>query len=299
MEPVVTNDPSAVSVQRKCQLAGLAHSSYYRHLRAVAKVDLEELTLRDQIQRICLEMNRYGYRRVRAELHRRGFNVNHKRVLALMRRDNLLCLRKKRWRTTTDSQHGYRVYPNLLKTVTVTGVNQVWIADITYVRLPHEFVYLAVVLDAYSRRAIGWALRGHLDTALSLSALQMALETRTITSGLIHHSDRGVQYAATDYTALLTKNGIAISMSRKGNPYDNAKAESFMKTLKYEEVLINEYQTIEEAQASLAHFIEIVYNHKRLHSALDYKPPVEFENDFANSLYSKPSTLTDQISVPL
>lgn len=297
MEPIVVQDQTAVSMQRKCQLAGIARSSYYRHRCSAAKDDPEEIDIRDQIQRICLEMNRYGYRRVTAELHRRGRSVNHKRVLALMRKDNLLCLRKKRWISTTNSMHGYRVYPNLAQGLVLTHLNQLWVADITYVRLVREFVYLAVILDAFSRRAIGWALRRHLDMQLSLSALEMALATRTVAPGSIHHSDRGVQYAATDYIDILTKNGIAISMSRRGNPYDNAKAESFMKTLKHEEVLLNEYESFDEALANLGRFIEVVYNTKRLHSSLDYRPPVEFETDFLNSLNLKPSTLTVEATV--
>jgi transposase InsO family protein len=196
-----------------------------------------------------------------------------------MRRNNLLCRRKKKYRiATTDSKHAYRVYPNLVKKMEITRPDQVWISDITYIRLPEEFVYLAVVLDAFTRRAIGWALQRHLDVSLSLNALKMAISTRTVTAGLVHHSDRGVQYAATEYTDLLKQNKITISMSGLGNPYDNAKAESFMKTLKHEEVLINEYDTIDDARQSIAHFIDDVYNRKRLHSSLGYMPPVEFEN---------------------
>lgn len=297
MEPVVAQDQPAVSIQLKCQLAGIARSSYYRHRHAVAKDDPEEIELRDQIQHICLEMNRYGYRRVTAELHRRGRMVNHKRVLSLMRTDNLLCLRKKRWISTTNSAHGYRVYPNLAQGLVLTHLNQLWVADITYVHLVREFVYLAVILDAFSRRTIGWALRRHLDTQLSLCALEMALATRTVAPDLIHHSDRGVQYAANDYIDLLTKNGIAVSMSRRGNPYDNAKAESFMKTLKHEEVSLNEYETFQEAFQHIGYFIDVVYDQKRLHSALGYKPPAEFEHEFLNSLNQKQPTLTHRKTV--
>lgn len=242
-------------------------------------------------------MNRYGYRRVTAELHRRGCIINHKRILALMRKDNLLCLKKKRWLCTTNSSHAYRVYPNLARDVVLTHLNQLWVADITYVRLARQFVYLAVVLDAFSRRAIGWAVRLHLDTQLSLAALERALTMRTVSPGLIHHSDRGVQYAAGEYIDLLTKNHIAISMSRKGNPYDNAKAESFMKTLKHEEVLLNEYETLDDAHANIGRFIDKVYNTKRLHSSLGYRPPVEFKADFLHSLNPHSSTLTNDQTV--
>lgn len=298
MEPVIAQNQSSVALQRRCYLAGIARSSYYRRRDAVTGDDPKEVELRDQIQRICLGMNRYGYRRITAELQRRSFKINHKRVLRLMRKDNLLCLRKKRWICTTNSSHAYRVYPNLTTGLVLTHPNQLWVADITYVRLVHEFVYLAVILDAFSRRAIGWALRCHLDMQLSLSALEMALATRTVLPGLIHHSDRGVQYAAGNYTDLLTKNGIEISMSRRGNPYDNATAESFIKTLKHEEVLLNEYETLDEALANIGHFIEVVYNSKRLHSSLGYRPPVEFETDFLNSLSQKLSTLMAETTVP-
>jgi transposase InsO family protein len=230
-------------------------------------------------------------------LHDLGYKINHKRVLGLMRKDNLLCLRKKKWIHTTDSSHGYRVYPNLASGLIPNRPNQLWVADITYIRLVREFVYLAVILDVFSRRAIGWALSRHIDTNLSLTALRMALATRNVEPGLIHHSDRGVQYAATDYTDLLRKNNIAISMSRRGNPYDNAYAESFMKTLKYEEVLLNEYETFDEAKMNLTRFIEIVYNRKRLHSSLGYRSPERFEADFTKSLYQKQSTLTTDLTV--
>ncbi len=224
-----------------------------------------------------MEMPVYGYRRMTAQLQREGFRVNHKRVLRLMREDNLLCLRKRAFVHTTDSAHGFSMYPNLVPTLKVTGLNQLWIADIPYVRLRCEFIYRAVILDAYSRRCIGWCLERSLHTDLTLAALRMALRSREVGAGLVHHSDRGVQYAAHAYTALLTAHGIRMSMSRRGNPYDNAQVESFMKTLKYEEVHINEYETLEEASASIGHFLDEVYNHKRLHAALGTCPPAEFE----------------------
>jgi putative transposase len=237
---------------------------------------------------VCDEYTNYGYRRATRELRRRGLCVGRKRIRALMRKENLHCRRKKRWIQTTDSRHGYRIYPNLAQTMVLDRPNQLWVADITYIRLVTEFVYLAVILDAYSRRAVGWALSRHIDTALTLAALQKALQTRTVESGLVHHSDRGVQYASTDYVALLESKNITISMSRKGNPYDNAKAESFMKTLKTEEVSISDYETFSEVKEQIDRFIGIVYNNKRLHSALDYTTPAEFEEHYI----TRSSTLT-------
>lgn len=287
MYPLMAEASSTVPVKLMCTLAQLPRCGYYRSLhREHAGDDPEELRLRDQIQQICLRMSRYGYRRVTAELHRRGYPVNHKRVLRLLRKDNLLCLRRKRWIRTTDSRHGYRVYPNLARDMTVTDPNQLWVADITYIRLVHEFVYLAVILDAFSRRTIGWALGRSLDTSLTIAALQMALSTRHTMAGLVHHSDQGVQYAAHEYVALLTANNIAISMGRKGNPYDNATAESFIKTLKHEEVHLNDYNSFFDAYDNISHFIEIVYNHNRLHSALGYRPPAEYEACYLHSQLS-------------
>src|SRR5438445_3111190 len=224
-------------------------------------------------------MASYGRRRITHELRRGGWQVNSKRVHRLMREDNLLCVRKRKFVATTDSNHGRKVYPNLAREMVLTDVDQLWVADITYIRLEVEFVYLAVVLDAYSRRVIGWELDRTLEDELSLAALRMALESRSPAPGLVHHSDRGVQYASGDYTDLLKDHQITISMSRKGNPYDNAFCESFMKTLKYDEVHRQEYRDLAEARASIEHFLERVYNQKRLHSALGYRPPVEFEQD--------------------
>jgi putative transposase len=236
------------------------------------------MDLRGQIQEIALRWPAYGYRRVHAELLRQGWKVNHKPVLQLMRADNLLCLRRRRFLLcTTDSQHGLPTYPNLAKEMTLTGIDQLWIADITYIRLQVEFVYLAVLLDAFSRRCIGWALQRTLEAALALEALRMAIRQRRPRPGLVHHSDRGVQYASRDYTAQLEQHGIRISMSRTAMPYDNAQAESFIKTLKYEEVYRTEYCNLEEAKASIGEFLEKIYNRQRLHSALGYRPPLEFE----------------------
>jgi transposase InsO family protein len=260
---------------------GLSRSTIWRQLRQPSTSNEEELELRSQIQTIALEMRAYGYRLLTAELHRRGLKVNHKRVLRLLREDNLLCLRQRAFVRTTDSRHNLRVYPNLARNLPLSNINQLWVADITYIRLLREFIYLAVLLDAFSRRCIGWAISRHIDTQLTLAALQMALNTRTIRAGLIHHSDQGVQYAAADYVAVLHEHKIEISMSRTGNPYDNAKAERFMRTLKYEEIYMNDYETLAEVRASIEHFIETVYNRKRLHSAIGYRPPVEFEGSLA------------------
>ena len=233
--------------------------------------------LRDEVQRIALESPCYGWRRVTAELLRRGWTVNHKRVRRIMREDNLLCLRRRKFVVTTDSNHRQPVYPNLAASMVLTGIDQLWVADITYIRLETELVYLAVVLDAHSRRVIGWALGPTLESHLAIAALQMALRRRSPTAGLVHHSDRGIQYASKDYTHLLKEHRIAISMSRKGNPYDNATCESFLKTLKYEEVYRQEYRDQGEVLDSIGGFIESVYNERRLHSALGYRPPSEFE----------------------
>ena len=239
------------------------------------------MELRDARQRIALEWPCYGRPRITEELRRQGWRVNPKRVYRLMREDNLLCVRRRKFVVTTDSNHGRRIYPNLARELVLTGVNQLWIADITYIRLQEEFVFLAAILDAFSRRVIGWALDRNLDDELTLTALRVALANRVPLPGLVHHSDRGSQYASGDYIALLEANQIRISMSRKGNPWDNAACESFMKTLKYEEVYRNEYRDLAEARASIGEFLEKVYNQKRLHSALGYMPPAEFEAQVA------------------
>ena len=259
-----------------CQLGQVSRASLYRFVPDAEHAD-SDLDLRDEIQRVALEFPCYGRPRITAELKRRGWKVNHKRVGRIMREDNLLCLRKRKFVATTDSNHNFRVYPNLAGSMELTGIDQLWIADITYIRLETEFVYPAVVLDAYSRRVIGWALDRSLEDDLAIAALQMAFRRRRLADGLTHHSDRGVQYASNDYTGLLKEHGVRISMSRSGNPYDNATCESFMKTLKYEEVYRQEYRNLADARASIERFIEKVYNAKRLHSALGYRPPVEFE----------------------
>jgi transposase InsO family protein len=265
------------------EAVGLSRSMISRRLHSVDKVAVatsSEVELRGQIQSVALEMRSYGYRRITKELQRRGIKVNHKRVLRLLRVDNLLCLRRRAYVRTTDSKHTLTVYPNLARDLVLSKINQLWVADITYIRLQREFVYLAVVLDAFSRCCVGWALMRRIDAQLSLAALRMALNTRTIAPGLMHHSDQGAQYACRDYVELLLQHNIQISMSRPANPYDNAKAERFMRTLKYEEVYMNDYETFTEVRNSVEHFIEAVYNKKRLHSAIGYLPPVEFEASF-------------------
>jgi transposase InsO family protein len=263
------------------QLSQISRAGFYRQQARVPRRGDLDMDLRDAIQRIALEMPSYGRPRMTWELRNRGWKVNPKRVYRLMREDNLLCVRRRKFVVTTDSAHGLRVYPNRARQMMLTDVDQLWRADITYIRLREEFVYLAVIVDGYSRRAIGWALDRSLETELPLTALRMALSRRTIGGGLVHHSDRGVQYASREYTGLLKERGIAISMSRKGNPWDNAACESFIKTLKYEEVYRNEYRDLAEARASIQQFLEGIYNRKRLHSALGYVPPAEFEAHLA------------------
>ncbi|NJN06048.1 MAG: IS3 family transposase [Rhodobacteraceae bacterium] len=265
------------TIERMVELGRVSRPGFYRFLRGSPAAAHDDMDLRDAIQRIALAWPSYGRPRITAELRRQGWVVNPKRVYRLMRQDNLLCVRKRKFVITTDSSHGRKIYPNLARHMVLTGVDQLWVADLTYIRLTEEFVYLAVILDAYSRRVIGWALDRTIEDDLAIAALRMALARRVALPGLVHHSDRGSQYASGDYTDLLKNHGIVISMSRKANPWDNATCESFLKTLKYEEVLRNEYRDLADARASIRDFLEKVYNEKRLHSALGYRPPVEFE----------------------
>lgn len=267
----------------------LPRSTYYHQSKSNAVNDSELIAL---IEAVIEEFPGYGYRRVTRELHRRNKIVNHKKVLRIMRDWELTRKTKRRWIKTTDSRHTHRIYPNLIKNLVVTVPNQVWTADITYIDIRSGFIYLAVILDLFARRAIGYSISRNINTALCLAALTMAIVHRKPSTGVIHHSDRGVQYAAHEYVAALLQYGFLISMSRKGNPYDNAKAESFFKTLKVEEVYLWEYRTLEDVQIRLPFFIQEVYNCKRLHSSLGYRPPVEFEELFFKTLKPWPTALT-------
>lgn len=266
-------------------MLGISRSSFYYRPRSLTK-QVQDADLIDQIDQIIGEYSGYGTRRVTEELKRRGWNVNRKRIQRIMREHNLLHVVKKRWIATTDSKHSLTVYPNVAKDLIVTGPNQLWAADITYIRILTSFVYLAVILDVFSRKAVGHALSRSLEKELCLSALRMALDQRQPHPGCVHHSDRGVQYASLDYVDLLKERGLIVSMSGKGNPYDNAFAESFFKTLKYEEVYLWEYKTFQDVVERIPFFIEQVYNKKRLHSSLGYLPPNEFEALHSNNALS-------------
>ena len=257
---------------------GLTRSSYY--YRSVDKPLWErkrDADLQDRIEQLVCQFPGYGYRRVTKQLQREGMQVNHKKVLRIMRESSLLCAVKRSYKRTTNSQHPYPRYPNLIRDKTVSWMDQIWVADITYIRIATSFVYLAVILDSCSRKVIGYAISNRLDTDLALAALKMALAERHPAAGCIHHSDQGVQYASTEYIKELKDHGFLISMSRKGNPYDNAQAESFFKTLKYEEVNLWNYRTLDDVLSRVPYFIQEVYNTKRLHSSLGYVPPEEYE----------------------
>jgi putative transposase len=289
----MTPPQGSLTIERMCALAEVSRASYYRQWRQTTPGE-EEVALRDVLQRLAVAHRHYGYRRLTALVRRQGWAVNHKRVLRLMRTDNLLRLRRRAFvPAATDSRHGWHVVPNRARGMALTGLDQLWVADITYLRLLEEFAFLAVVLDAFSRRVLGWAVDVHLQASLALAALQMALAARRPAPGsLIHHSDRGVQYACGDYSALLAAHGIQPSMSRIGSPYDNAKAESFMKTLKQEEVDGRAYRDADEARGSIGTFIEEVYNRQRLHSALAYLTPTEFEASL------RPEALSPSLCLP-
>ncbi|MEK6935832.1 MAG: IS3 family transposase [Nanoarchaeota archaeon] len=271
-------DKNSIPISKICPILNFSRDSYYKW--KTRRVIITSPSLKKEIQGIALEFPFYGYRRITKELHRRDLLVNHKKVLQIMREDNLLCRRKNAFKpVTTQSDHDLEIYSNLINNLKVTGLNQLWVGDITYIRLVDEFIYLASILDVFSRKCIGWSLKRDIDTSLALNALIMALHNRKKIGfdNLIHHSDRGLQYASNDYVKILQENKIKISMSRKGNPYDNAFAESFNKTIKVEEIYINDYETFEEAYKNIKKFIELVYNKKRLHSSIGYIPPEEYE----------------------
>jgi transposase InsO family protein len=281
-----------LSVERMCQQAGISRAGFYRSLQQREPVD-EDMEVRSAIQLIFAEhKRRYGYRRVSKELRRRGMLVNHKRVQRLMREDNLLAVQPKAFVITTDSNHDLEVYLNLASRMKLTGVNQLWVADITYIRLHREWVFLAVILDAFSRKVVGWELDRTLAARLPVAALEKAIAKRKPPPGVVHHSDRGVQYASDVYVVVLQKHGMIPSMSRPANPYDNASCESFMKTLKREEIYANEYRDLDHLRANIAEFIDSYYNRVRLHSALGYKPPEEFEQAANASTISQGATMS-------
>jgi putative transposase len=270
-----------LSIERMCRLAGVSRAGFYRGLEASYGVQ-QDMELRSEMQRIAVDhRRRYGYRRMGVELQQRGFYVNHKRVLRLMREDNLLALRRRKFVRTTESQHCLPIHLNLAGRMKLTGLNQLWVADITYIQLRTEFVFLAVILDGYSRKVIGWALERHMTTTLVLTALQQALAERQPPPGLVHHSDQGVQYASAEYVQVLEQHGILLSMSRAGNPYDNATCESWIKTLKVEEIYAHQYQDFQDLRSHLVEFIEQYYNRCRLHSALGYRSPEALERHLA------------------
>jgi len=281
-----------LSIERMCQLAGVSRAGFYRSLQERQPIE-EDMEVRSTIQVILAEhKRRYGYRRVGKELRRRGMLVNHKRVQRLMREDNLLAVQPKAFVITTDSDHDLEVYLNLASRMKFTGINQLWVADITYIRLHREWVFLAVVLDALSRKVVGWELDRTLAARLPIAALEKAIAERKPPSGVVHHYDSGVQHASSVYVAVLQKHGMIPSMSRPANPYDNASCESFMKTLKREEIYANEYRDLDHLRANVAEFIDNYYNRVRLHSALGYKPPEEFEQDANASKISQGATLS-------
>lgn len=280
---IISDSLDSVSVNRAAELLEVSRSGFYKWFQRSIRPDSDpnlEIQIREEIQNIVIEFPGYGYRRVTIELQNRDYSVKEKIVRKFMKEDNLLCVKRRFRLQTTDSNHGEKIYPNLARYLKITGVNQLWVADITYIQLSKEFVFLAVIIDVFSRRCIGWELSRHIDTDLTLNALRNAFRTRkgNDLNILIHHSDQGVQYASKEYVDCLKRHGILVSMSRKGNPYDNAFAESFIKTLKCEEVYLNEYGTFNDALTNIDRFIEEVYNSKRLHSSIGYKSPISFEN---------------------
>jgi putative transposase len=281
-----------LSIERMCQLAQVSRAGFYRSLQE-QQPRQEEMEVRARMQQIVLaHRRRYGYRRVTAELRRQGLLVNHKRVARMMREDNLLAVQPRAFVVTTDSKHEFEVYLNLARRMKLTGINQLWVADITYIRLPTEFVYLAVILDSFSRKVVGWALERTLATRLVKAALLQAIAERQPPPGLVHHSDRGVQYAANEYVQVLQEHQMIPSMSRPANPYDNASCESFMKTLKREEIYANDYLNLDHLRRNIEAFIEHYYNRCRLHSALGYQPPDELERQLESTVTAGGATMS-------
>jgi len=273
----------SLSIERMCQLAQVSRAGFYRWLQEPPPLE-EEMELRSLIQQIAMQhRRRYGYRRISAELRRRGMLANHKRVARIMREDNLLAVQPRQFVLPTKSHHKLEVYLNLARRMKLTGIDQLWVADITYIRLKTEFVYLAVILDGFSRKVVGWSLDRTLGSRLASAALEQAMATRQPPPGVVHHSDRGVQYASGDYIAILAQHQMIPSMSRPANPYDNASCESFIKTLKREEIYANPYENLEHLRANIEIFIEQYYNQQRLHSALGYRSPEEFEQQMQHS----------------
>lgn len=286
----------SLSIERMCDLSRVSRAGFYRFVEAQHGVVQngilqQDMQLRSQIQQIALRHRlQYGYRRIIKDLRELDWKINHKRLLRLLREDNLLSLRRRKFVVTTQSKHKFQVRWNLAGRMQLTGINQLWVADITYIRLHEEFVYLAVILDAFSRKVVGWALGRNLTSDLTLAALRQALAERQPPPGLVHHSDRGVQYACSEYVQLLEEHGITMSMSRAGNPFDNARCESFIKTLKQEEIYLNQYRDLEDLRAHIQAFVEDYYNRCRRHSALQYQSPEKFEQ----GLLTAPPTLVSQ-----
>jgi putative transposase len=283
----------SLSIERMCQLVPVSRAGFYRSLQEQRPVE-EAMDVRSAIHEIALaHRRRYGYRRIAAELRRRGMRVNHKRVLRMMEEDNLLAVQPRRFIVTTNSDHRLAVYLNLARRMTLTGVDQLWVADITYIRLKAEFVYLAVILDSFSRKVVGWALDRTLASRLAITALEQAITARQPPPGVVHHSDRGTQYACEEYVAMLETYRMVPSMSRPANPYDNASCESFIKTLKREEIYAHAYEDLDHLRTNIEDFIEQYYNRQRLHSALGYRSPEEFEQSHS------PSASTDSCSATM
>jgi putative transposase len=282
----------SLSIERMCHLAPVSRAGFYRSLQEHQPVE-EDMEVRSEVQRIALgHRRRYGYRRITEELRRQGMLVNHKRVLRILQEDNLLAVQPRAFVVTTDSDHPLEVYLNLASRMKLTGINQLWVADITYIRLKAEFVYLAVLLDGFSRKVVGWALERTLASRLPLAALERAIAERRPPPGLVHHSDRGVQYASAEYVQVLGKHQLIPSMSRPANPYDNASCESFLKTLKREEIYANDYRNLDHLRTNIEEFIEQYYNRCRLHSALGYQPPEEFEKTVESTKISSGATMS-------